>query len=778
MQRRNTISVRCESPVKYAKRMHKRRGKAYLVHPLCPPDVQMGHCHVNLIRKMPCSFSWDWGPSLPSTGIWKSIGLEAYNGVVIRDIVVGTIPTQQQNGTTKWVLNITLHYKSSTREARNGNVWVTLDDAFLDMEVVLFKPHDGLKGKLGLLITVPSDIAIHRWWPVGYGSQTLYTLDVAVSVGEEVSQKKVRIGFRTVQLNEDAIPGHNSSTLFYFIVNDVPIYAKGSNWVPLDLLQERITTNYVKEMLLSAKEANMNMIRVWGGGVYESDYFYDLADELGILVWQDMMFSVSLYPVDQTFLDNVAIEIKQQIRRLQHHPSIVVWVGNNENEASVVSLWCTRTDQDNDRCRNDYLKLYIGVVQTIVEAEDVTRPFLLSSPSAGRKTIEAGGISPEPNTETNGDMHFYNKWINFWDPDALPKPRFMSEFGLLSYPSRDSMERVMPASMVTYPFSRFMAHRQRNANGIRYADWVLDAYFEIHREPWTNRPTAANYDKASYITQLVQAEGVRTGSESLRRLRGHLYEGFGYNMGVLYWQLNDIWPGVSWSSIEYGGRWKMLHYFARKFFSPVIVSPYLEYGSNSTFTLFIVNDLLVPLSGTILNVALYTLRSFAPSWSYTLHPNVPSASSVDLGSYSVSNQTRGHGCSTILFCFLWFTLTENSTGKLLAPEAYLLLSDLKTTSLHSASVNVTALTRHTSTPSEAGINKFDVVISTDRIALFVWLTARNLSGRFSDNGFLLKDPIKIIQFTTRNNVTPELLKDAITIETLAKYTRVVYEKLQ
>ncbi|XP_075749228.1 beta-mannosidase [Rhipicephalus microplus] len=226
-QRKNTISVRCESPVKYAKRMHDSRRDAHPVYPLCPPAVQKGHCHVNWIRKMPCSFSWDWAPSFPSTGIWKPIRLEGSNGIIIRDVLVATIPQKD------------------------------FDDG----------------------------------------------------------------------------------TAFYFVVNDIPVYAKGSNWVPPDIFPERIANDYVKELLLSVKEANMNMLRVWAGGVYETDYFYSLADELGILIWQDFMFSASLYPADQPFLQSVATEVQQQVRRLQYHPSLVVWAGNNENEDALASGW-------------------------------------------------------------------------------------------------------------------------------------------------------------------------------------------------------------------------------------------------------------------------------------------------------------------------------------------------------------------------------------------------------------------------------------------------------
>nr|XP_037279823.1 beta-mannosidase-like [Rhipicephalus microplus] len=498
--RKNTISVRCESPVKYAKRMHDSRRDAHPVYPLCPPAVQKGHCHVNWIRKMPCSFSWDWAPSFPSTGIWKPIRLEGSNGVVIRDVLVATIPQKKENGTDSWILSVTLCYRSSSTKPRNGTVWITLEDAFLGMESVTFESSVQRNSKLELLVPLSYGITVHRWWPVGYGQQTLYTLQISASVDDDLFEKTARIGFRTVQLNEDVIQDFDDGTAFYFVVNDIPVYAKGSNWVPPDIFPERITNDYVKELLLSVKEANMNMLRVWAGGVYETDYFYSLADELGILIWQDFMFSASLYPADQPFLESVAIEVQQQVRRLQYHPSLVVWAGNNENEDALASGWWEEVKNNYDLYRTDYIKLYVDVIKTVVEAEDRTRPFVSSTPSNGRKTAENGWISSTPNGEINGDLHFYSYSSELWKPASFPMPRFVTEIGMQSYPPRDSMERVMPASMVTYPFSRFLDHRQHYAMGARFAARIIDAYFRVANTSRTDR--AAGYDMVSYLTQV------------------------------------------------------------------------------------------------------------------------------------------------------------------------------------------------------------------------------------------------------------------------------------
>ncbi|KAL3221402.1 hypothetical protein MRX96_029398 [Rhipicephalus microplus] len=368
----------------------------------------------------------------------------------------------------------------------------------------------------------------------------------------------------------------------------------------------------------------------------------------------------------------------------------------------------------------------------------------------------------------NGDLHFYSYSSELWKPASFPMPRFVTEIGMQSYPPRDSMERVMPASMVTYPFSRFLDHRQHYAMGARYAARIIDAYFRVANTSRTDR--AAGYDMVSYLTQVIQAESVRTGCERFRRLRGHIHDGLGHNMGVLYWQLNDIWPAPSWASIEYGGHWKMLQYFAKKFFSPIIVSPYLE--RDDEIRLFIVNDFLAPVEDAVLDVTLYSALSFAPLWSFQLQPKVPAAVSVDLGSHLVGDQVQRHSCSRFLLCFFWFALRDRTTRKLLAPETYLLPRDFKETRLHATTVKVTSVTGPTvDSAPESCFRTFNITLRADSIALFVWLTARHLSGRFSDNGFLLKNPTIIVHFHTREKVTAEALEKAVMIETLANYVR-------
>ncbi|KAH8022901.1 hypothetical protein HPB51_006259 [Rhipicephalus microplus] len=377
LRRNNSIVVSCESPLRYALRKHELRVSSNTtpVYPLCAPPEQRGQCHINLIRKMPCSFGWDWGPSFPSTGIWKPIELVAYNQVFIRDVTVTTTPKRTKYQVHKWDLEVGVFFTLSRRAPKHGTISVSLGATFLFSSMVRFanmansnKSQEDYSGKVTVPISLTDDMEIERWWPSGYGSQKLYHLNVSMSVDDEQCDKVIRFGFRTVELVEDDI----SST----VKRQSPATA------------DRIG------------DANMNMIRVWGGGTYETDHFYDLADELGILIWQDLMFSVSQYPSDNNFLRSVAAEVRQQglcankteagglkeskasneVRRLQRHPCLIVWVGNNENENNLfVNFWGNAKSG-----LNDYRRLYIYTIKRVIDREDRSRPFLSSTPSNGR----------------------------------------------------------------------------------------------------------------------------------------------------------------------------------------------------------------------------------------------------------------------------------------------------------------------------------------------------------------------------------------------------------
>ncbi|XP_064488177.1 beta-mannosidase-like isoform X2 [Ornithodoros turicata] len=754
----NQIQVACESPVAYALRQYELQAKEYPVYPICPPSLQNGNCHINHMRKMQCAFSWDWGPSFPSQGIWKHIAVEAYSGAIIRDVSVVTIPLSKH--TSQWILNVTVFVETTTTERMtpfSTSVRVLLNEKALGSSAVTIQPDEHGAASVHLSYTVPQSMNIKRWWPNGYGEQNLYTLKVTVASSGEESTKVVKIGFRTIELMQTPVNNGAGGLEFYFKINNVPIYAKGSNWIPADILPERVTKEYLTYLLQSAKFANMNMLRVWGGGIYESDFFYQTADELGILIWQDFMFAVALYPTNSDFLETVKTEVRQQVRRLQHHPSVCVWAGNNENEQAIASHWWPILPPH----ERDYITLYIETIMPIVLEEDRTRPFVSSSPSNGKQTEKENWIATDPNSVKYGDVHYYNYGSNPWNSNTYPKARFVSEYGIQSFPSRDTFLTAAPESFLEYPFKMFMGFRQHHTIGTENNMGFISQEFNL---PLTG-DTAKDFDMVVYLSQIVQAQGIKTGVEYFRHLRSILHDDEGHNMGVLYWQLNSIWQAPSWSSIEYGGRWKMLHYFARRFFSPLIVVPFLNDYLSSTGELhaYVVNDLQEDFPNAVLHIDLYSWGNFAPVHRFSVVLDVRREGSVQAYVSRLGDFMNMTSCTSAT-CFLWFTLTDKM-GRPLGPANYLLPETPKNIKgLRNATLTIT----NVSGPF-AGHNlmkDFTVTVATNYIALFVWLNARNISGYFSDNGFVMLEPTMDLHFFTKEAITPEYLRSAITAVSL------------
>ncbi|CAG2116035.1 unnamed protein product, partial [Medioppia subpectinata] len=321
----NLIRLAFQSAPLYAKQQSEDflQKYNYKVIPDCPGPQQFGECHAPFIRKMPASFSWDWGPAFPTQGIWKPIGIEAFDSLEIRDITIETIPDPKN--ASQWTLTVNTFVESAPNQQIDGIFDIKLDNNVLINKQKQTVKTDG-QGKAKVVFVIPiRDIQIITWYPNGVSDNTqkLYQLNVQIDVNKEVSTQTKKIGFRTIKLIQN--PVKPEGLTFFFEVNSQPFYAKGSNWVPTNVLMEDITPEYLRHLLGSAKRANMNMMRVWGGGVYESDLFYELADEYGIMIWQDFMFACSLYPAHNEFLDSVKNEVITQVRRIQHHPSLAIW---------------------------------------------------------------------------------------------------------------------------------------------------------------------------------------------------------------------------------------------------------------------------------------------------------------------------------------------------------------------------------------------------------------------------------------------------------------------
>ena len=569
----NTISVKFDSPTRFIKKAYaesRADGSS---------DAMVGF---PLIRKAHCMFGWDWGPRLPDAGIWRDISILFIKTARIRDVYV---VQHHENG--KVSLEINTHVTEITGSAE-VSVKVTAPD--------------------GTVFTAGGEKAVIEienpklWWPNGLGEQPLYR--VQVTLGDELDSWNKKIGLRTLTVTRKK---DEWGETFSHCVNGVDVFAMGADYIPEDNLLPRVNPDRTRRLLEDAKAANMNCIRVWGGGYYPEDYFYDTCDELGLLVWQDFMFACAVYNLTDDFEENIRAEFVDNIRRLRHHASLALWCGNNEMEQFVaVDEWVSSLRQ-----KADYIKMYEYIIPKILKEEDPQTFYWPASPSSG-------GSFDEPQDPNRGDVHYWDVWHGL-------KPftdyrnylfRYVSEFGFQSFPCMETIESFTEEGDRNV-FSYVMEKHQRNAsaNG-RIVSYLSQMYLY-----------PGKLTDLVYASQLLQAQAMQYGVEHWRRNRNN-----SRCMGAVVWQLNDCWPVASWASIDYFGRWKALHYYEKRFFAPVLISCHEE-GILSQNTN--VNAEPFELKKTAqLNVSNETLKSFTGKAHWALRN--PDASIIESGSFDVT----------------------------------------------------------------------------------------------------------------------------------------------
>ncbi len=503
-------------------------------------------------RKAQYQYGWDWGPKLNTMGIWKPVYLEAYDDFKIEDVYI------KQNFVKDATANLTAQIKLSQPTEDQLDYQIKVNDS-----LYAFKITDSLSvTKAGANQEIHFEIPqVQLWWPHNIGEPYLYDIEVLVSKNDElIDSKKLKTGIRTIELiNEPDEHG----TSFFFKVNDVPVYMKGANYIPQNSMQDLVTDQHYENLLTDVKEANMNMLRVWGGGIYENDIFYEKCDEKGILVWQDFMFACAMYPGDARFRESVTKEITQQITRLRNHSSIALWCGNNEtSEAWHNWGWQEgRSQAERDSIWEDYRAVFQIAMPKYV-SELTKESYWESSPEYGRGN---------PKYEFEGDAHDWRVWHDAFPFEHFEEhvPRFMSEFGFQSHPSYEAIRYINEDGTINIKSEDYASH-QKHARG----NQLIREYME------RDFPVPTNDEDYVYVSQLLQAYGMSKGIQAHRRARP-------YNMGTLYWQLNDCWPVVSWSSIDYFGNWKALHYQVKRDFENVLISNVVE---NDTLKTYVVND--------------------------------------------------------------------------------------------------------------------------------------------------------------------------------------------
>jgi len=497
-------------------------------------------------RKAGFHYGWDWGAKISPTGIWRQVELQSWNDCKINNVYIA------QDNLTDTLASLTVGVEIESIAEKTITI-KAYDKIFKNINL---KKGDN---KLSFAIHISNP---ELWWPNGYGKQKLYNISVSVSDNNEVFDNKTKkIGLREIELITDQDSVGES---FYFKINDRPIFMKGANYIPQDNLQNRVTKNHYRNLLNDVKTANMNMIRVWGGGIYEEDIFYDLCDSLGILIWQDFMFACAMYPSDSLFLENVKREASDNIKRLRHHPSIALWCGNNEiSEGWNRWGWQNEyTERQKNKIWEGYQKVFQEILPTIV-AENSQTAYWESSPKFGRG---------DPRYQFEGDAHYWGVWHDAEPFENLEKKvtRFMSEFGFQSFPELSTIATFSDSSD-WYLSSDVMKSHQKHPRG--------NALIKEYMQREYNVPE--KFEKFVYASQILQAEGMRIGLESHRRSQP-------YCMGTLYWQLNDCWPVASWSGRDYYGNWKALHYTAQDAFAQISLS--LEKTENNSFNIWVISD--------------------------------------------------------------------------------------------------------------------------------------------------------------------------------------------
>ena len=513
------------------------------------------------LRKAPCQWGWDWGPMLPPIGIWKPAHLKGYSTAKLESV---HLQQEHQFGSAVTVKAdaIVNHWSEET----------------LQLCLTLCDPQGNTFGTACKILEQSAVVSLdipypELWWPNGYGGQPLYQARVSLRTLDEtiLDEQEYQLGLRTLELQQEKDEFGES---FTFVINGVPIFAKGSNWIPADSFPTRITRQQLDQLLGDAAQAHHNMIRVWGGGFYESEDFYDLCDQYGILVWQDFIFSCSVYPLaDPVFLENIHAEVLDNVCRIRHHASLALWCGNNEMDWGWEAWgW---SEGETLKYQEPYRCFFYETLPGWLADLDPDTPYWYSSPSSG---------TPFENCNSNeiGDAHYWEVWHGAKPFSSYREqyPRFMSEFGFQSLPPLKTIRSY--ADEDHWNLTDYMIeHHQRSY----YASALFMGQMALHFM------MPADFPALVYLTMVLQAEGIRYGVEHWRRNRDRV-------SGTLYWQLNDCWPVASWSSMDYFGRWKALHYASRRFFAPLLLS-IEDDEATATMKVNLTSDLQTPWEGEV-----------------------------------------------------------------------------------------------------------------------------------------------------------------------------------
>ena len=709
----NELHLLFHSPIKIG--LEKYDAQGYVI-PVSSNDLaEIGQVEGNKMvsiytRKAGYHYGWDWGPRLVTSGIWRPVYLSAWDEAKIENLQIVQHEVAEEKATFSAVFEI------ESEVGKKATLTVSNDGAQLASDEVTLK--EGMHS-----YTVDFEINNPKlWWTNGLGEAHLYNITGELNTKNNKVTEETRIGIRTLELVREE---DEHGTSFYFKLNGHPVFMKGANVIPNDIFIPRITDENYRKEIETAKESNMNMLRVWGGGIYEEDIFYNLCDENGILVWQDFMFACAMFPGNEAFLENVRQEAIDNVKRLRNHPSIALWCGNNEILAAWLGWgWKQKAEAENqlnaDKIWQAYVDIFHKTLPEVVEEFDPQRSYWGSSPSSGM------GV---PADLVNGDEHYWGVW---WGKEpfetyATHLARFMSEYGFQSFPAIKTVKKYATPEDFDI-FSEVMKSHQRSSIGNETIEYYLLQEY--------NKPK--DFESFLYVNHVVQAEGIKFGLEGHRRAMP-------FCMGSLYWQLNDVWPVASWSSTDYYQNWKALQYYVKKGFEPVLVSPYEEGGR---FKVGIVNDRLENVDAQLE----LKLMDFDGNvvWEKASLVEIPANSSKDYFSenrneFLYRKNSRG----------LLFSTKLIERGNTISENVYFFrpFKELKV-----PSPNI----EYTVTKTDSG---FDIEISTDKLAKNVYLQTQEDAGFFSDNYFdMLPRETRVVSLET--DLNEDELNEMLTVRTL------------
>lgn len=646
------------------------------------------------VRKAPYHFGWDWGPRLVTSGIWEPVILEAWSSARIAEVHT----RQSELNENKALLTTAVDIESTEKQSSTLNILV-------DGEVVQSKEVSLSSGTNE--VEVEFEIENPKlWWPNGLGEQSMYNLTAEIVTSNGKSDFSHTLGLRTVELVREK---DNEGVSFYFKVNGYPVFMKGANVIPNDVFLDRVTPEKYEHIIKSAHDSNFNMLRVWGGGIYEKNIFYDLCDKYGILVWQDFMFACNMYPGDSEFLNSVKEEAEYNVRRLRNHPSIALWCGNNE----ILEAWFqwgwkfNNTQKQPEGAKamwKAYKDIFLDILPGAVKKFDPDRPYWASSPQSGDTVVSHS---------VDGDKHDWRVWFHkvpFTEYHKNPA-RFVSEYGFQSFPELKTIKKY--ALPEDYDIeSEVMKSHQRSFIGNKQIKYYLE---QDYRKP-------KDFESFIYTGLVLQAEGIKTGIE------GHRMN-MPYTMGSLYWQLNDVWPVASWSSIDYYGNWKALQYFVRKAFKPVTVVPDTK---TDELQLFVISDKLKNFDATLeLRILNFNGEEL---WNNSEKITVKANSSNIVYRKKLKELLKGMNRKEVVLD----VRLHNGDEQIYHTIKYF----EKVKHLHLPKTVI-------KTSVEKSDKGYKITVTADRLAKNVYLSFDDVDGWFTDNYFdMLHDEKRVVYFET------------------------------